>query len=63
MTAFDGPNVWPDELSGDPSALTTASLEEHGRRWCELPTVQVGPLKSPDDHPDNDDDDLSWRTW
>ncbi|MCH9731638.1 MAG: hypothetical protein K0U84_18510 [Actinomycetia bacterium] len=28
-------------------------LRQHARRWCDLPTLQPGPLPTPEDHPDN----------
>ena len=34
-------------------SLADWRLEQHRRNWCDLPTVQPGPLPTPDDHPDN----------
>lgn len=28
-------------------------LQQHARKWCDLPTVQPGPIPTPDDHPDH----------
>lgn len=38
-----------------PSAGSLADwrLAQHARNWCDLPTLQPGPLPTPEDHPDN----------
>lgn len=28
-------------------------LMQHARRWCDLPTIQPGPLATPTGHPDH----------
>jgi hypothetical protein len=37
----------------DPTGWSDARLEEHSRRWCELPVTQVGPIATPVGHPDH----------
>ncbi|MCH9728421.1 MAG: hypothetical protein K0U84_01835 [Actinomycetia bacterium] len=34
-------------------SLSDWRLAQHARRWCDLPTLQPGPLPTPEDHPDN----------
>ncbi|MGB0877566.1 MAG: hypothetical protein ACPGXI_10970 [Mycobacterium sp.] len=43
----------PPVAAPSAGSLSDWRLAQHARRWCDLPTLQPGPLPVPDDHPDN----------
>ena len=61
-------NFFPDDISsGDPTGMSLEELEARGweyvygeQDFSELPTLQPGPLKTPEGHPDLVDEQAEW---